>query len=177
VEGLRFEGVAPVRRSGLAVAVAAIVAVTALPASSHGSVVRFTDPRDDAFTDVWSTKKAIVHDDPHRVRFQVRGNLGPDWYVFVLVDSRRGPKADYKLWWYEDLGTSGCGGRRLFREEIDVRCDRVIVSTSAEWRVWWSMDRRALDPTKRIRWRIHTHYPGHVDHSEDDRAPDSGWYA
>ena len=42
--------------------------------------------------------------------------------------------------------------------------------------MWWEAPRARFNPTKPIRWRVHTNYPGATEGSEDDFAPDSGWY-
>jgi hypothetical protein len=150
------------------------------PAAAHENSVRYRDPRMDAQADVWWSSKAKIHVTAadHRQRFQAYGWLGPDWSVEVFVDSRGGPRADFKLWSFEDLGTSGCGGRRLFGPRIAVRCDRVNVTVGATWKLWWGMRRNVLRPTKPIRWRVTADYPGEPVSGvpEIDTAPDRGWY-
>ena len=47
------------------------------------------------------------------------------------------------------------------------------------WKPWWSIRRSVLAPTKRIRWRVVSDYPGDPDFfptPEIDRAPDAGWF-
>ena len=151
----------------------------AAPTAAHESRVRHTDPHEDGLVDVWSSAKVTIHEGPHdhRVRFKVHGNPYADWYIYVLVDSRRGDRADYKLWSYEDLGTSGCGGRRLFHEEIELNCRRVLECCYEVW-LRWTIERKVLRPDKRIRWRVITYYPGADPYPgpPEDLAPDSGWY-
>ena len=177
MEALNFEGVEPVRRWGLAVAIAGVVAVTALPASSHGSVVRFDDPHGDGLVDVWSTRKATVHTQSgrHRLRVRVHGDLYADWDLIVYVDSRRGDRGDFKFWAYQSLGKSDCGARRLYGPTIHVACEP---GSSYETTVWWSVRRSVLHPDKRIRWRAVTFYPGANPYPgpPEDHAPDDGWY-
>jgi hypothetical protein len=169
-----------VRRSAL-VAVALCVALVVLAASAHGheSSRRFSDPTGDGDADVLSTAKATIHKAPHhhRLRFNVR-ILGPDYHVWVFVDSRGDPKADFKLRAFEDLGTSGCSGKRVGGERIRLVCGRRVLGVN-DWKPWWSIRRSVLDPTKRIRWRVVSKYPGNPDlfpSPEIDRAPDAGWY-
>jgi hypothetical protein len=149
------------------------------PVSASHRLVRRTDPRGDAQPDVWRTTRANLHESrPHRIRFKLFGNLGPDWQISVWVDSRGGPRAEYRLWNFEDLGTSGCGGKRLSdREAIDLRCGRRQVECCFVGTLWWNMPRPELNPNKRFRWRIHTHYFGFPDATHDDLAPDRGWYS
>jgi hypothetical protein len=163
------------RKLSAAVLVTLLIVTGSSASAVHRSVNR-TDPREDAFVDVWRTRKIPLHRRPPRVLFKLYALLGPDWEVSVFVDSRGGPRADYRLWNFEDLGTSGCGGRRLFGREIDLRCGRRLIGVSATGTLWWDVPRAELNPGKRIRWRIHTHYQGAPDNRDDDLAPDSGWY-
>ena len=95
---------------------------------------------------------------------------------------RRGLGADAPpmigLWAFEDLGTSECGGRRLFGSKIDVTCFSDVVSVAAEWKLRWGMRRAVLRPTKPVRWRVITDFPGNPAPGvpERDKAPNSGWY-
>jgi hypothetical protein len=168
-----------VRRLGTLLLVPVLLIVPSAPAGSHETHVRYRDPRGDGQADVWWSSKAKIHvtSTDHRQRFKVAGLLGPDWSVRVFVDSRGGSRADFKLWAFEDLGTSGCGGRRLFGAAIAVRCDRVM-PVVGKWRLWWGMRRGVLRPTKPISWRVITDYPGSPIPGvpERDRAPNAGWY-
>jgi len=165
------------RRWTLIVGVVGMIAFTTVPASSHESVVRFTDPHGDGLVDVWSTRKATIHvaSHRHRIRIAVHGDLYADWHLFVFVDSRGGDRGDYKLWAYQDLGKSDCGARELFGPEIRSTCEP---GSSYETTVWWSMRRSSLRPNKVIRWRAVTYYPGADPYPgpPEDNAPDTGWY-
>jgi hypothetical protein len=170
------------RRRAWRTTVAALVCALLLPSASIAatftSEVRRIDARDDGVVDVWSTRRATVRlmPDRYRVRFFVHGDLGPDWYVFVLIDSRGGRRAEVKLTAWEDLGDNGCKANRLFDGPVPVRCGREVISVSAETKLWWGVPRRVLAPTKRIRWRVVSHFPDDVQHLGDDHAPDVGWY-
>jgi hypothetical protein len=113
----------------------------------------------------------------HRTKFTVR-LVASDWHLAVFVDSRGGPRADFKLRAFEDLGTRGCSGRRRVGEEIDLRCGHRVAEFVGDWKAWWSIRRSVLEPTKRIRWRVVSDYPGGPvpDVPEKDRAPDAGWF-
>ena len=169
-----------VRRLWMLLTVLALLVGTSEPASSHETHARFNDARDDGQADVWWSTKAKIHvtRTDHRLRFKVYGFLGPDWSVELFADSRGGPRADYKLWAFEDLGTSECGGRRLFGSKIDVTCFSDVVSVAAEWKLRWGMRRAVLRPTKPVRWRVITDFPGNPAPGvpERDKAPNSGWY-
>jgi hypothetical protein len=159
----------------IAVALAAtVVILTASPAPAGHRLIRRTDPWRDAFIDVLSTSKATVHRTDRRVWFRVRFT-GPDWQLQVFVDSRGGPRADYRLWNIEDLGTSECGGRRVSGDDIELRCGQRMIGVGLHV-VSWSIPRAQLRPEKRIRWRVHTHWQGHTNRDDDDSAPDAGWY-
>jgi hypothetical protein len=145
---------------------------TGWPALAAQTPVKRTDPREDAFIDVRSTSKVTLMN--RRVRFRVRFT-GPDWKLNVLVDPRGGQRAEYKLSNVVALGPMTCGGRRLFDGEIELRCGLRMLDVGAQV-AWWSIPRAELRPDKRIRWRVHTFYPGAKDHDDDDFAPDSGWY-
>ena len=80
------------------------------------------------------------------------------------------------------MGTHACGGARLVHDgapvRIKLRCLLRYDAPEETMRrlVEWSIPRPHLTVNKPIRWWIHSHYPGASDHSEDDRAPDAGWY-
>lgn len=157
--------------------VLALVIGPTASADAHETYVRHDDRHGDAVVDVRWTSKAKLHISPtdHRQRFRVKGVLGGDWVVEVFVDSRGGPRADYKLWGAA-LGPFECGGRRLFGSRISLRCGSTEVDFFT-FSLWWGMRRGVLRPTKTIRWRIETHHPANPDpRAVEDRAPDGGFY-
>ena len=99
----------------------------------------------------------------------------PDWTVYVRLDTRGGPRAEYKLWDFEDLGAHSCGGRLTNGDPIKVRCGVLYDAPKGTGRrmLTWSVPRPHLTVNKPIRWWIHTHYQGDPDDSRDDRAPDT----
>ncbi len=144
-----------------------------LPAAAHARSVTFTDPDDfEVSPDVHSTTKASFVSETRgsRVRITVRGELGPDYRLRVLVDSRRGDRADYVMLVHlRDFEVASCSVRRLFREEIEAACGANID------RAWWDVARHQLHPDKRIRWRVvGFSWPDYTTVS--DRAPDVGFY-
>jgi hypothetical protein len=169
-----------VRKSALAAVALWMALVLAAPAHGHESMRRFSDPTGDGQADITATAKAMVHKAPHhhRTKFTLR-LLAPDWHVTLRVDSRGGPRADFKLLASEDLGTSQCSGTRRGGEEIELRCGHRVAAFVGDWKAWWSIRRSVLDPTKRIRWRVVSDYPGEPVPGvpEKDWAPDAGWYA
>jgi hypothetical protein len=155
-----------------AIAVIGTLAVL-VPGAALGGSVTFTDPDDfEVAPDVHSTTKASFVSETRgaRVRFRVRGELGPDFRLRVLVDSRRGDRADYVLLMdMRDFEVASCSARRLFQEAIEATCGGNID------RVWWDIPRHQLHADKRIRWRVvGFSWPDYT--SVSDRAPDVGFY-
>jgi hypothetical protein len=154
------------------IAVIGTLAVLVPIAASAGSVT-FTDADDfEVSPDVHSTTKASFVSPTRgaRVRITVRGELGPDYRLRVLVDSRGGDRADYVLLVdLRDFEVESCSARKLFHAEIEAACGGNID------RAWWDIPRHQLHPDKRIRWRIvGFSWPDYTDVS--DRAPDVGFY-
>jgi hypothetical protein len=155
-------------------AIALVGALAALvPTAAFGGSVTFTDPDDfEVSPDVHSTTKASFVSETRgaRVRIAVRGELGPNFRLRVLVDARRGDRADVVLLLdMREFEVASCSARRLFGEEIEAACGGNID------RVWWDVPRRELRPDKRIRWRVVGFaWPDYTDVS--DRAPDVGFY-
>ena len=165
------------RKVVTAAAATILLVLTGVSATAEHKTVRHVDPHGDAYIDVWSTRKVKIHRQPQRIRFTLYSEAwGPDWEISVYVDSRGGPRADFRLWNYESLGESDCGGNRHLGGEIDdLRCAQDVMCCTTGT-MWWEAPRASFNPTKPIRWRVRTHYPGATDDSEDDLAPDSGWY-
>ena len=161
------------RRRNIAVAITAL-ALTLVPARALGSTsVTRHDPDDfEIAPDVHSTTKQMFQSDRlgRRVRIKVRGELGPRYRLRVLVDSRRGDRADFvMIATVRRLKLESCVVRHLFGAEIEARCD------ADPYRAWWGVARRDLDPDKRIRWRVVALGGAELD-EVTDLAPDTGWY-
>jgi hypothetical protein len=151
--------------------------LTSWPASARHTTLRRSDPREDAYVDVWRSSQVRIHHGADRMLFRVSGSLGPDRTVGVFLDTRGGPRPEYRLWHWENLGPRRCGGHRIGGGRIErLRCEILVNCCTAPGVLRWSMPRKALTPNKQIRWRIHTHYPGDTDDQRDDFAPDIGWY-
>jgi hypothetical protein len=71
------------RRAIWVTLLAAVLISTGSPASARHTPLTRTDPRQDAFVDVWRTSKVTVHETGYRLVFRVTGNLGPDWSPHV----------------------------------------------------------------------------------------------
>jgi hypothetical protein len=148
-------------------------AVLLAPMAAFGGSVTFHDPDDfEVAPDVHSTTKLtfLAEGDGHRVRIKVRGELGPNFRLRVLLDSRMGERADFVMIVdVRDLELDSCRVRHLHGPGIESRCGGNLD------RVWWGVARADLDPDKRIRWRVVG--LGWPDYSTvTDRAPDTGWY-
>lgn len=162
----------PARVSALSLVM--LVVLSSFTAARAKPVVRRADPRGDANGfDVIRTTAARID---HRLRFKVYGG-GPDWTLSVRIDSQGDARPDYRLWSFEDLGTSGCGAKRLVDGVVlDVRCGRRMIECCYSIVLWWNVTWKLLEPEKSIRWRVHSHYPGATDGKDDEFAPDAGWY-
>ena len=160
---------------GRATIVALIAAVGLLaPAAAFAGSVTFTDPDDfEIAPDVHvTTKRSFLGDDDARhVRIGVRGDLGPRYRLRVLVDSLGGRHGDFVMVaTVRHLELRNCFVRFVDGPQIASNCD------AGPQRAWWGVQRRDLEPDKRLRWRIVAlGGPGFDD--VRDRAPDSGWYA
>lgn len=154
-----------------------ILVLTSWPASARHMTLRRSDPREDAYVDVWRSSQVRIHHGPDRMLFRVSGSLGPDRTVGVFLDTRGGRRPEYRLWHWENLGPRRCGGHRIGGGRIEgLRCEILVDCCTVPGVLRWTMPRKALAPNKQIRWRIHTHYPGDKDGRQDDSAPDIGWY-
>ena len=166
-----------VKRSALAAACLALV--LAAPTQAHESTRRFSDPAGDGQADIVRTSKATIHKAPHhhRTKFAVRLRHAGFWHVDVFVDSRGGPRSDLRLESTRDLGLLECSGRRRGGGEISLSCGNRRLNDGSE-KLWWSIRRSILDPTKRIRWRVVSDTPQDPVPGvpEVDRAPDVGWF-
>jgi hypothetical protein len=156
--------------------VATAVVTTALLAGAQpalGWTGTHRDPDDfEIAPDIHSTTKRTFLSDSigRRVRISVRGELGPDYRLRVLVDSMLGPKPDVIMGaTVRNLELVTCRVHLRRGPNIASQCD------ADPFRAWWGVARRDLDPDKRIRWRIIAFGgPGLTDVT--DRAPDRGWY-
>jgi hypothetical protein len=158
----------------LTVALCAIAVLAAAHPALAWSVTRH-DPDDfEVAPDVHSTTKRVFRmggPHPWRLRITVRGELGPDYRVRALLDTRGGSRADLLMVsTARDLEVVACHVRRLDGPRIDAHCD------ADPFQAWWGVARADLDRTKPIRWRI-VAFGGAGLRRVTDRAPDAGWHA
>jgi hypothetical protein len=122
-----------------------------------------------------TTRRVALAGDGRVLKIKVRAyeDLGVWWRMEVLLDSRRGPRFDFRLVLRNgDVGGSGCsldrrgGGDDFIEGSFRQAGDRTRCTVPA----------RLVDPDKRIRWRIRS--PSGYDEPESvtERAPDHGWY-
>ncbi|MGH2679563.1 MAG: hypothetical protein ACRDG8_03635 [Actinomycetota bacterium] len=122
--------------------------------------------------DVHRSTKAVsqLADESWRLRLSVSGEVGPDYRLRVLLDTRGGPRADFVMFaTVRNLDLVTCGVRRLEGPLLRSNCDADPDS------VRWGVARRDLDKDKLIRWRI-VAFGGPGFTKVTDRAPDTGWY-
>jgi hypothetical protein len=160
------------RRRALTIAVATIVVLMAAHPALGWSVTRH-DPDDfEIAPDVHSTTKRVFRmgELPWRLRITVRGELGPDYRLRALLDTRGGPHADFVMaTTVKNLDLVTCDVHRLKGPRLDANCD------ADPFEAWWGVARSDLDRTKPIRWRI-VAFGGAGLKKVTDRAPDTGWY-
>jgi hypothetical protein len=162
-----------VRGRALTIAVSTIAIMTTAQPALGWSVTR-QDPDDfEIAPDVHSSTRQIFRVDGHpwRLRITVRGELGPDYRLRVLLDTRGGPNPDVVMvTTVRDLDRITCAVYRLEGSRLDANCD------ADPFEAWWGVARSDLDRTKLIRWRIAA-FGGTGLREMTDRAPDAGWYA
>lgn len=137
------------------------------------SVTRHDTDEFEVAPDVHSTTKRVsrVGVQPWRLRISVGGELGPDYRLRVLLDTRGGPRADFvMLATVRNLDLVVCDARRREGPRLDVNCD------ADPSKAWWGVARSDLEKTKVIRWRI-VAFGGAGLTKVTDRAPNTGWYA
>lgn len=160
-----------IRRRAFTIAVtAAALLAGALPA--FGWTVTRSDPDDfEIAPDVHtSTKRVFLLADRWRFRIGVGGELGPDYRLRVLLDTRGGPGADFVMvTTVRDLDLVTCDVHRLEGPRLEANC------RADPFRAWWGVARSDLDRDKVIRWRL-VAYGGNGLTEVTDRAPDAGWY-
>ena len=160
------------RGRACAIAVAAITLITTAQPALGWSVTH-RDPDDfEIAPDVHSTTKRVFQTGERgwRLRIEVRGELGPDYRLRVLLDTRDGPTADFVMvTTVRDLALVDCDVHHLFGPRIAANCD------ADSFQAWWGVARGDLDRDKRIRWRI-VAFGGAGRTEVTDRAPDAGWY-
>lgn len=143
-----------------------------VPAAAFGGSVTFTDPDDfEVAPDVHSTTRTTyLADGVRRVRIGVRGELGPDYRLRVLLDTRGDGAADVVMAaTVRNLELVTCLVRNVEGGAIDARCQ------ADPFRAWWNVRRRDLDVKDGIRWRV-VAFGGPGLTTVTDRAPDAGWY-
>jgi hypothetical protein len=105
-----------------------------------------------------------------RLRITVAGELGPDYRLRVLLDTRGGPRADVVMvTTVRNLDLVACNVHALEGRRIEANCD------ADPYRGWWGVARNDLDRDKVIRWRV-VAFGGRGLTKVTDRAPDTGWY-
>ena len=158
-------------------AIAVVIAAIALLATVQpalGWSVTHRDPDDfEVAPDVHSTTKRVFQTGGQpdwRLRVEVRGELGPDYRLRVLLDTRGGPEADFVMvTTVRNLSLVSCDVHRLTGPPIAAYCD------ADPFLAWWGVARSDLDRDKRIRWRI-VALGGAGLTEVTDRAPDKRWY-
>lgn len=150
---------------------AVLVLLLALPVLAWTVTHGDTDDFEIA-PDIHKVTKRVSPAAPDRWRFKIRvaGELGPDYRLRALLDTRGGPGADFVMVaTVHDLELVVCNVHALEGPRIEANCD------ADPFRAWWGVARSDLDRTKVIRWRVVAlGGPGLTDVT--DRAPDAGWY-
>jgi hypothetical protein len=135
--------------------------------------VSHRDPDDfEIAPDVHKATKRVFVVAQGRWRFQitVAGELGPDYRLRVLLDTRGGPRADVVMvTTVRNLDLVACNVHALEGRRIEANCD------ADPYRGWWGVARNDLDRDKVIRWRV-VAFGGRGLTEVTDRAPDTGWY-
>ena len=161
------------RRSAFVVALASVVALV-LAAQALALVVVRHDPDDfEVAPDVQTTTKRVFRagDGSWRFRISASGDVGPDYRMTVMLDTRGGPAADYAMVaTVVNEGVISCNVHRIGGPRIESNCD------ADAFRAWWGVARRDLDHTKRIRWRIVAKKTRSSVGAVTDVAPDAGWF-
>jgi hypothetical protein len=160
------------RRSASVLVTAAIAAaVLVVPALAY-TVIRH-DPDDfEIAPDVHTTAKRVFDgDDGLRLRISASGDIGPDYHMKVLLDTRGGPRAEFEMVaTVSNLELVSCRVRRIGGTGIDANCD------ADAFRAWWGVARGDLETTKVIRWRIVARKTPEFGGAVTDLAPDAGWH-
>lgn len=159
------------RRSVSVLCSAIVVVLLVAPAFAY-TVIRH-DPDDfEIAPDVQTTAKRVFESgDGLRFRISASGDVGPDYRLRVLLDTRGGPLAEFEMRaTVENLDLVSCSVRRVGGPPIESNCD------ADAFRAWWGVARRDLHPDKAIRWRIVARKTPQFGGKVTDLAPDAGWY-
>jgi hypothetical protein len=160
------------RRSTFAF-VGAILAVLLLAPAFAYTVVR-NDPDDfEIAPDVHTTVKRVIEGAGGvRVRISASGDLGPDYRLKVLLDTRGSPRAEFEMRAaVANLDLVSCVVRRVGGPAIESNCD------ADAFRASWGVARRDLHADKLIRWRLVARKEPRFGGQVTDLAPDAGWYS
>jgi hypothetical protein len=132
------------------------------------------DPDDfEIAPDVQTTAKRVFQrsDGTWRFRISASGDIGPDYRMKVLLDTRSGRRADVAMVaTVSNLELVSCSVLRIGAGGIDANCD------ADAFRAWWGVARSDLHRTKVIRWRIVARKTPEFGGAVTDLAPDHGWY-
>lgn len=124
--------------------------------------------------DVRSTTRFVGRLDGHQVvsvSVRAYAEFGVWWFINVRIDSRGGPRADYRMrLWNGDMSGRGCSLKRIgtggsVRGVFDQQADR------ASCRVFI----RRIQSTKRIRWKLVSR-SGHSGGITEYAPNGGGWY-
>jgi hypothetical protein len=162
-----------VRRPAFVVSVASIVAVFLAGQALAVVVVRHDTDDFEIAPDVHTTAKRVFEstEGGWRVRISASGDLGPDYRLKALLDTRSGPRADVEMVAnVSNLELISCSVRRIGGGGIDANCE------ADGFRAWWVVARSDLHRTKVIRWVIIARKTPAFGGAVTDRAPDHGWY-
>jgi hypothetical protein len=148
-----------------------LVLLLALPVLAWTVTHRDADDFEIA-PDIHKATKRVFVIAPERWRFQIRvaGELGPDYRLRVLLDTRGTPDADVVMvTTVRNLDLVACNVHLLEGPRIEANCD------ADPFGAWWGVARSDFDRTEVIRWRVVAlRGPGLTEVT--DRAPDAGWY-
>jgi hypothetical protein len=173
-EGQSVQGQAFLRTLTLTLLLGVLVAVLVGP---RAVAVTRRDAIGDAGTDVLRSRRWREFDEGvSMVRLGVTAILSDDWSVVVFLDTRGGPKEDFRLRNFEAFGMGRCLIWRLpDGAGRHVPCGRTFTDDpSVPERLWWAVRKSELAPDRAIRWRIRTR--DLAFQGPNDRAPDRGWY-
>ena len=129
----------------------------------------------------WTTRKLWVDERDRAwltIKFQAYEIFTGYWSVIARLDSRGGPRADYRLQVRDDGSVVTCS--ITSRRTSDVRRGQARQGLSSGRPATCRVPLGFVHRDKRIRWRLFSpaEVPGEgSEPSSDEYAPDRGWYA